>query len=61
MPVFDIKIRKIWKDATLPNYIHYIIDRPDGSDRRLFAKPGTALYVTLQSHLDSVNYIGPKS
>lgn len=52
---------RAWRQKNEADRIHYIAKRADGSDRRLYADAGSALYALLDEHLLAMGYAGPQS
>lgn len=54
-------IEAAWRHSGEEGKIHYRAKRPDGTNRRLIARDGDALYELLDQHLAFIGYTGPKS
>jgi hypothetical protein len=63
MPHLQTKIVRAYRQTGETGRIHYIVERSDGTERRLYADRDTnpALYRLLDEELQAQGYTGPKA
>lgn len=52
-------IVRAWRHRDETEKIHYVVKRPDKTERHLVAKPDSPLYEILEAHLLAIGYTGP--
>lgn len=52
-------ITRAWRFSDEPDRIRFVVVRPDGTDRQLFANPGDPLHAGLAAHLRQQGYEPP--
>jgi hypothetical protein len=54
MSVINATITRAWRNRSAGDRIHYVVQQPDRTERRLWTDPGEGLYTVLDSWLASV-------
>jgi hypothetical protein len=59
--IADRVVLRAWRHKNQTDRIHFIVQRADGTKRRLWVGEGHFLYEILDSHLLALGYTGPAS